>query len=231
MKSNKKIIKKWKKLLDEIINDLTNLVENRYIFNKIVAICKGNEDLKEDNVFWQFLRINYISSAVLNICRQVDTHPDSLSLINLLNEILQNPKAITKRWFASQYQKNIKGDPKKMDDFKRVMFGVGKVDFENKFGSRNFIRKLTVSSDVRELKCHTKNIKEFRHKRIAHLDKNRKLKFNISFNDLNNTIDVLEKTALKYNLLLNQAAYAGGTLLPTIQYDWKKIFKSPWIKK
>jgi len=230
MKSNKKIIKKWKKLLDEIINDLTNLVENRYIFNEIVTICKGNENLKEDNIFWQFLRINYVSSAVLNICRQVDTDPDSLSLINLLNEILQNPKAITKKWFASQYQKNIIGDPKKIGDFKKVMFDVGKADFGNNFGKTNFIRKSIVNSDTRKLKRYTKSIKKFRHKRIAHLDKNRKLKFNINFNDLNNAIDVLEKTAFKYNLLLNQAAYAGGTLLPTIQYDWKKIFKEPWIK-
>lgn len=231
MKSNKKIIKKWKGLLDEIINDLTNLIENRHVFNEIVSICKENEELKEDNIFWQFLRINYVSSAVLNICRQIDTNPDSLSLINLLNEILQNPKAITKRWFASQYQKNIKGDPQKMNDFKKIMFGVGKVDFENKFGIRNFIRKSMVNSDVQKLKRHTKSIKKFRHKRIAHLDKNRKLKFHISFNDLDNAIDVLEEATLKYNLLLNQAAYAGGTLLPTIQYDWKKIFKSPWIKK
>lgn len=230
MARNKRLIRKWKKLLDEVINDLTNLMEGRYVFNEIVSICKENENLKEDNIFWQFLRINYVSSAVLNICRQVDTNHDSLSLINLLNEILQNSNTITKRWFASQYQKNIKGDPGKMNDFKKIMFGVGKADFENNFGKRNFIRKSMMSSDILKLKRHTKSIKKFRHKGIAHLDKNRKLKFNISFNDLNNAIDVLEKTALKYNLLLNQAAYAGGTLLPTIQYDWKMIFKEPWIK-
>ncbi|XOB46628.1 MAG: hypothetical protein ACKKMV_00375 [Candidatus Nealsonbacteria bacterium] len=225
MKNKKKIIRRWKKLLEEIIKDITDLVEIRYVFNEIVSMRKNNEELKKGNIFWEIFRINYVSSVVLNICRQIDTDSNSLSLINLLNKILRNPKVITKKWFASQYQKNKKGN------FKRMMFDKGKADFENNFGKRNFIRKSMLSSDISKIKHCTRIIKKFRNKKIAHKDKNLKLKFNINFNDLDKAINILEQITLKYNLLLDQSAYTDNTLLPTIQYDWKKIFKSPWIKK
>jgi len=225
MRSNKKIIRRWKKLLEEVIKDVTNLVEIRYVFNEIVSICKNNEELKKGNIFWEIFRINYVSSVILNICRQIDTDSDSLSLINLLNKIIRNPRVITKKWFASQYQRN------KTGEFKKMMFDKGKADFENHFGKRNFIRKSIVSSDISKIRRYTRIIKKFRNKRVAHIDKNLKLKFNINFNDLDKAINILEKITLKYNLLLNHSAYADNTLLPTIQYDWKKIFKLPWIKK
>lgn len=218
MKSNIKIIKKWKKWIDEIIEDVTDLVENRYVFNEIVSICKKNRELSKDNLFWDFLKSNYIASMVSGVCRQVDTDKNTSSFINLLNEIFKNPEAITKKWFAAQYPKNKVGY-------------LGKATFKSRFGRGNFVDPVKVHSDIGKLLYYTWEIKKFRNKKIAHKDKKRKLKINASFTDLNKAIDILEQIALKYNLLLNQSAYANNTLLPTIQYDWKKIFKSPWIKK
>lgn len=224
MKSNIKIIKKWKKWINEITNDIIDLVENRYVFNEVVSICKKEQKLKEDNLFWDFFKRSYIASMVTGVCRQVDADKDSLSIHNLLNEIFENPQSIIKRWFVVQYQKNYQ------NTMRGKMGRMGRNDFEQNFGKGEFVDPVLVFADMGKLLYNTREIKKFRNKRIAHKDKNKKLKFNINFNDLNKAVDILEQITIKYNLLLNQSGYLNNTLLPIIQYDWQEIFKFPWIK-
>lgn len=221
MKNNRKIIK-WKSSIEEIVKDVSDLVESRYIFNEIVSVCKDNEELKKENMFWRVFKMNYVSSAIVGICKQIDERKDILSLIKLLKEISTNPEIITKKWFIFQYQKN-RGE---IDN--QTMRDQAKIDFEEKFGKGDFIERSIVSSDISKIECCTEIIQTLRHKRIAHKNKNLKLEFNVSFNDLDQAIDILEHVTIKYNLLLDQSWY--NTLLPVVD-DWQKIFKSPWIFK
>lgn len=224
MQSNIKTIKRWKNLIEETTNDIADLVEDRYVFNEITSIVKKNQKLNKDNLFWDFLRTNYVASMVLGVCRQADINKNSLSLVNLLNEIFENPEVIIKEWFVAQYQKGKQGETK------RAVVRQGEADFEKNFGRGNFIEPSIIYSDIGSLLYCTREIKKFRNKRIAHKDKNHKLKFNVNFNDLNKAIDALEQTTIKYNLLLNQSGYIDSTLLPAIQYDWQEIFRIAWIK-
>lgn len=218
------MIKRWKKQLDEIVDDVTDLVLSRYIFKEVILIVGKNRKLNTTNPFWDFLKTSYVSSLVLGISRQVDPDPRSLSLINLLDEISGNPKAITKKWFTTQYRKNKQGWSKK------IMAGQAKTDFEREFGKVNFINPASVRRDKSTLLLCTREIIKFRNKRIAHKDKSKQLKFNVRFTDLYKAIDSLEKIALKYNLLLNQSAYHNDSLLPVIPFDWQRIFRSVWLR-
>lgn len=93
-------IDKWKIDIKKISDDVTNLVENRFIYNQIVGITKANSTISHPNVFWDFFKNNYVASQVLSICNQVDSDKDSLSLLNLLNEIFNNPELVTKEWYC-----------------------------------------------------------------------------------------------------------------------------------
>jgi hypothetical protein len=48
------------------------------------------------------------------------------------------------------------------------------------------------------------------------------------FQDLDGAIDSLEAMALRYLHLFRGAVFPSG-LLPAWQYDWKEIFRYPWI--
>lgn len=218
-------IKKWKQGIDEIANDIIDLVEHRWLFKQLEEIIKRNTNLNKDNLFWDFLRYNYVASMVLGICRQVDSDKNSISLLNLLSDISSHPETLTKKWFISAYRDGRDGD------FRRLMVGQGIKDFEDNFGKNEFIDPSIIDSDMNNLLRHTREIKKFRNKRVAHKDKNKKLKFDVDFTVLDEAVNVVEKTAIKYNLLLNQSGYPETGLLPVVQYDWEEIFMQPWISK
>lgn len=225
MKNDIKIIKEWRVRIREITDDITSIVEKKYIYDEIVGVISKNQSINKQNLFYDFLKLNYIESIISGICRQIDCDKDSQSLINLLHEIFEKPEIITKQWFITQYGKNEKDEF--MDNMKR---GIGENDFNKDFGKGNFVDPLVVYSDIGRLIYHTREIKKFRNKRVAHKDKNKKLRFKVSFAYINKSIKTLEEITIKYGLLLNQSMDANNTLLPIIQYDWQEIFKLAWIK-
>lgn len=218
-------IKKWKQDIDEITNDITDLVEHRWLFRQLEEMIRNNINLNKDNLFWDFLRYNYVASMVLGICRQIDSDKNSISLLNLLSDISSRPETLTKEWFISTYENGRDGE------FRRLMLGQGIKDFEDNFGKNKFVDSSMVDSDMSNLLGYTREIKKFRNKRVAHKDKNKKLKFDVDFAVLDEAVNIVEKTAIKYNLLLNQSGYPETGLLPVVQYDWQEIFTLPWMNK
>jgi hypothetical protein len=83
-----------------------------------------------------------------------------------------------------------------------------------------------IDIDLEQLEVAAKIIEDFADKVVAHHDQ-RKPKKLPTWNDLDSCITLLEKSALKYRLLLQAAG--GSSLLPVIQYDWKAVFYKAWI--
>jgi len=77
------------------------------------------------------------------------------------------------------------------------------------------------------LKYTAEKVEIFTDKRIAHNDKSMQ-KTLATFKDLDNSVDFLENLLKKYWLLFHAETllnYPG-----TYQYDWKQIFRYPWIE-
>lgn len=226
-KKKEKKICLWRKEIEKITRDISELLLNRYFYRELQNIVTSNATINKGNHFWDSLKNNYIDSVVLVIRRQMDTDKRSRSLMNLLNDIFDNPEILTKKWFASNYSNKI--------------LNLGNGDFESHFGGGTYIDPSIVYADIGEIKHKTKKVVLYVNQAVAHTDiifqKNHQIvvdrktgtKFKLSFNDLDSAIDSLEKKVIKYNLLLNQSGYAG--LLPIIQYDWEEIFLVPWIAK
>lgn len=226
-KNNSKLISGLVKKLGEIENDFIGdneyavggALENRFLFNRLLEIIKTNPRVDKPNIFLDYIKINYVTAIIMAICRQVDEDPKSVSLINLLHEIYDNAEKITKKWFASHYQK--------------AGTALGKKDFEENFGYLEHIDPSVVYADIGNLIFYTKDIKKFRNKRVAHRDKNKNIKFDIDFDTLNNAIDLIEKLIKKYYLLLTQSGIP--QLLPDNLLDFRNdgsneedIFCVPW---
>lgn len=217
---NSQLLNKWRSAVEAIISDVTDLIENRLVFNRVVDMVNENKKLQQDNLYWDYLKLNHGSAMVLGISRQVDSKKSTYGLIKLLEDISKNSSIITIDWFTDSYKRPTKELGKLM----------GEKDFRENFGTGSCVDKKVIDKDIQALKNATKIIREFRHTRIAHKNKDKSLSFSLNFSEIDKALGVLEKLVIKYQLLLNQVGFTEG-LLPVIQYDWEEIFRKAWVKK
>lgn len=214
-----KFIKSLQKDIKEITDDISDLMWDRKMYNEFVEIVTGNSKINTSNAFYDFIKTGHISHIVLGICRQIDQDDKALSLMNLLNKIFNNAEKITKDWFAVQYKNSVLGE------------GTGRAHFKEHFGELDFIDPSMVHADIGSLIFYTKEIKKYRNKRIAHVDRCVVIfDKDFSFETLNKAINIIEELGKKYYLLLHQGGIT--TLLPVdTADDYRSIFYEPWMTK
>ncbi|MCB9813202.1 MAG: hypothetical protein H6772_02215 [Pseudomonadales bacterium] len=211
------------KMFDPIESEVIRMMGNQSIFKEIITISQKNPKTSRGNSFWDFFKESYVSLMVSAVCRQIDSDTRSSSLINLLNKLIQADVTmlLTKKWYSSRYHRD-------NDIMPGFMEGIGEDDFENNFGSKEFVDPDVIRKDITKLIRNTKEIKKYRNKRIAHRDSNDNLVFDVNFNDLDKAIETVRAITSKYYLLLKQG---GNDLIPIDQTDWQNMFTIPWIKK
>lgn len=204
-------IEDWQKQIETITGDVEDLLYSKYQAYELERIIRNNSFvIQHIGSFWEHYKLNYVYFVISKIWHQIDEDPRSLSLINLLKDLLSNHRVVTKNWWTSQ------GDM------------LSNVTFENKFGEDNFLDASWVNNDIKKLQEATKPIKEIRHKRIAHKDSNEKFSYSIKGNAINDALSVIEELAIKYQLLLTQSGYEFLTPVPD---GWIEAFIVPWIEK
>ncbi len=81
-------------------------------------------------------------------------------------------------------------------------------------------------ADLSRLKQAGRRLRRFVNKRIAHFDR-RKFKNPPTYREVDQCLEVMETLLKKYVLMFRAEAHVN--ILPTWQYDWKAIFRVPWI--
>jgi hypothetical protein len=208
-------IAQWKRELELITNDVTDIIESQFIFKRVVDIVGANPKINTDNLFWDHLRANFGAYMVLGIARQVDERTEVVSLLKLLENIRANYTVLTRDWYAGQYEPNL---PRQ----------IGEQHFAEHFGAGAELDPAIVEHDIRALESATAKVERFRHTRIAHKNADERLVIELDFTEVETALKVVEDLVIKYQLLLNQAGY--DKLMPTITYNWESIFKTPWIE-
>ena len=160
--------------------------------------------------FWEHYKLNPTYFLISKIWHQIDENNDSLSLINLLKDLLRNHIFITKDWWVAQNE------------------WLSSKTFEDEFGKGDYLDPNLICDDVQSLKETTKEIKEFRHKQVGHKDNSGKFTSNISYTKIKKAIDHIERLVVKYQLLLTQSGYVNESLTPTPD-DWQIAFTKEWI--
>jgi len=219
--SQEELINALKEEFESIESEVIRMMGNKEVFQEIVEISKKNSQINKGNSLWDFLKESYVALMVTAVCRQIDTDERSSSLVNLLKTILFNPtviQSLNKDWYSEQYHRDD-------DIFPGFMEGIGKGDFEEHFGSKEYVDPAIVYMDLKKLEEDTKEIKKYRNKRIAHFDKNESL-FKANYDDLHKAVETVRSIASKYYLLLKQG---GNDLIPVDQTDWQEILTVPWI--
>lgn len=212
-----KLRKKWKQNINIIKRDMGDLLTSRMIFNELGEIIKKNTALqKTPGLFFEWIKDNYVARMAVAVRRLADQDKRSISLLNLITELQKNKDALSRKYFLSKYS---------MADH-----DMADPDYDS-FACKNSksLSDFKLKSDKIKILKHTKKIKCFVDKWVAHHDYDRSvaIKKLPTFSDLNDTLNQLDEITCKYDMLLT-----GGGMTscePTIQFYWKEPLTIPWI--
>ena len=227
--------------MEIIEKEIYGLVVDANMFWEVQDIIRENPRIQKPSAFYRYLGRTYLSHALAGLRRQIKPQKDSISLVGLLEEIAKNPEELSRSYYRSlcsqpnepdMNQVEMEGregleevgitgtsqlkDLIQMDDFAPYADASGK-----------HVCPQMVEDDLKALKLAIEKHEEFADKRIAHWDKGEPDVIP-TFGELDDCINLLDKTYVKYHFLFY--AESIDTLMPTYQYEWKKIFLVPWLK-
>lgn len=209
-------IQKWKKQIEHLIDEVLDINERKYVFEKEREIVKNNSKLQNNNIFITYLFKNYAEAQVLAISRVVEDDGRTGSFVSLLNDILTNFDEIIKSGKLKQIHiANI--DKSGLDETLKEHF---KNEQENSQVSWE-----KINSDKFDLLKATAKLKLFRDKWVAHIDQKRK-NVVIDYDELNKIVDFLNKNIQEYYTFLTNSSMA-SLLTSGIEGD-EEVFNFAW---
>ncbi len=211
-------IEKWQKQIGHLIDEILDINERKYVFEKEREIIKNNSKLQDSNIFITYLFKNYAEAQVLAISRVVEDDGRTGSLVALLNDILTNFEEIIKS--GKLKQKHIANINKSgLDEMLKEHF---KNEQENMQVSWE-----KINSDKFDLLKATAKLKLFRDKWVAHIDQKRKHVV-IDYDELNKIVDFLNAIMQEYYTFLTNSSMA-SFLTSGIEED-EEVFNFAWSK-
>lgn len=138
----------------------------------------------------------------------------SISMARLFEEMIAAPQAFPRAYYTAKYKGSVAEAFADRDFDKFAAPGAPHIDPN------------LVAADLARLWAASKRCEDFADKRVAHRDE-REPKQLPTFNEVDSCIDLLDELCVKYLRLFH--GKAPHTLLPTWQYDWKYVFRVPWL--
>lgn len=222
-------LEKWIEWMEKIQVDIAPLLSDVKVFWEVQDIIRQNPHIQKPSYFYHYLERSYVSHASAGVRRQIRPQKDSISFVGLLKDIAENPNELSFSYYLST--RNSESD---FQCFQRsgIPFSYREMIEEEfkRYADPNceHVCPKMVNSDLKKLKEAAKSWMDFADKRIAHWDK-REPKSVPTYPQLDNCLKLLDETYVKYYLLLY--ADSTQTLDATFQYDWKAIFREPWLVK
>ena len=210
---NKKLSKclRW---LEVIKNEVQDLVMTKRTFHEVQKFIKDNPQLHQPSSFYDYLSRTYVSHVVIGIRRQLKCGDQSISMAGLLEEMIATPEVLTRTYYVGLYKGSVVEQFANKDFDKFAIQGAPHID------------PALVSADLEKLRFASKRCEDFADKRLAHRDK-REPKELPTYDEVDACIDVLDNLYVRYLLLFHASNMT--SLLPEMQYDWKAVFRVPWI--
>jgi hypothetical protein len=210
---------RWCNWIVQIREDLSDMVDDHATFDTFGDVVQANSawlDELQGGHFIDFVKRGYVTKTVFGIRRHLKSHPDSVSLRRLLEQMQTAADQITFDFYLERFPR----EPRE-HDWQKFSFG--------RFSNNG----TTVSPDVigehlLALDGLNKDIEAMADRSLAHLDR-RGFDGTVTFKDLNDAVATFNKLTCKYIGLLLAEGYS--SLEATVLYDWKKLFRHPWDKR
>jgi hypothetical protein len=205
--------------LGRIHDEVRTLKVNQYVFWEVQGIISRNDNLRKPSTFYGWMGSMYASAMSAAVRRLIDRRRDSLSLIRLLEDVKSNPSLFSREAYKARCT-----NPNLPDDYIDA-------DYDGLVGNGNKQPDpAVITQEIAALKEKTEILKKFVDENIAHTRLEEAKDKNLpKFQDLDDAIEFVETLVKRYLHLFRGVGMS--TLLPTWQYDWKEIFRYPWIEE
>lgn len=211
-------LKKW---LDTIYGEVTEAVINKHIFWEVQEIIQNNPKLQNtSSAFYDWMASTFVHSTVLSIRRQLDTDKNCISLLHFLTELQKYPELISRSYHCSLYT--------------RLEYSA---EFADRLANGTYDRHVgknasaldvgVIQQEITSLKAVSERLHHFADRTVAHYDARGLQQAIPKFDDLTECLNTIEELVLRYLLLLK--GISQDSLLPTFQYDWKRVFRTQWL--
>ena len=200
--------------LDILQKEVIDLRVSQHIFWEVQEIIRANPRINIGSSFYEWMGSMYVAAMSVAVRRQVDEDKASVSFLRLLKEVKRYPKVLSRSRYKSRFT-NPAPENYKNGSFDKLA-GPG----------RDHVDPAVVEAEIADLRTKTDELRKYVNKRVAHYDKAHFGRFP-TFQDLDDAIDYLEVLLKRYMNLFR--AIHLGSALPVWQYDWKKVFRYPWI--
>jgi len=156
----------------------------------------------------------YATTTVIGIRRQLDTDKDSVSFARLLKEIQENSEVLSRDRYVALHEGSV------------IPVQIASSHFDRFAGAGYpYVNSARVDLDLCILKQKAAGIRKFANKRIAHFDRSDFANLP-TYAELDDCLDYLEDLLKKYLALFRAEMHS---IIPVWQFDWKAIFRVPWI--
>ena len=201
-----------------IKDEVTELVIRNYVFNDFLQSCqKDTKITSTTNIFFDTLKYNHFNSQIISINRLIEDDQKVISMIRLLNFLFRNPDIYTYTKYADLQRKF---RPNFVDiEINKSMIA----EYHELYGNSS-LDTTKLQSDINKIISIKDVFNKPRNIKIAHLERNLKYHFEIKQSELSNAIDDLEFITCKYYQLITGSYFTDWKLMPSITYDWRKIY-------
>lgn len=219
-----KLEEKLRSDLMAVGNEVGHLWQYHDLFWKMMEITNNNEQvLKVGGDYLNWLKNSYIEAGSMAFRRQLDRDTRSISVINVLREILDNHGQFTRELF----QRNISFAPDHpMHKLKKAEWDEAGRTFDASFGNGGHLGPAIVQADIDLIETEAAAIKEQANKEIAHKDRKGMSGAKATGEIFEHCLGLLDELVNKYSHLLNGKPY--GSLRPKFEYDVEEVFTFPW---
>jgi len=209
------LFEKWDQWLVIIMKDVTSLSVSRHIFWAVQEMIDANPKIRLASTFYKWMGSAYAVYQSIGLRRQVDPRRDTISFRRLLAEIARKPEVISRKRYVALYRNPVLREEVADQHFDQFA-GVGKP----------YINRAMVREDCDQLVKKVERMKDYVDARIAHHAHQGPTR-PPTYGDIDDCLDFVEALLIKYLTVLRAEAFV--SILPTWQYDWKQIFRHPWI--
>ena len=213
-------LRQW---LDTIYREVQNTMLDNSVFWEIQEMFKNNSRLADTpSIFNQWMASNFIRAAAVSVRRQTDRSKDSISLYRFLTEIKKFPALLSRDSVIARYAETNSSLPA------NVCTDLANGDYDRRVGvGKSVPDPAQIQGEIDKLLDLARGIKHYVDKRIAHYDEQGLRQPIPKFSDLEVCFSFFEEMIKKYKVLLEATGIT--QILPTFQYDWKAIFRFPWL--
>jgi hypothetical protein len=216
-------VAKWRGWIDGPISiDVLAMHRKRMIWREVREILGANPAVGQTpSAFWDFYESNYATSQAIAVRRQADRPrrgPPVRSLAVLIGEMRDSAERLTRDYYVG-----LLGD--QLDDdrmVERAHHG-----FDMLAGPGDHLDPEISKADLASLRSDAARVGRYVNEHLAHDAAEPTEPELPTLADLHAAINSVGEMFKKYAVTLTGGIWL--SLEPAIQYDWKAIFRAPWI--